>query len=715
MKWFYNLKIAAKLMVVFIAVGIMTAAVGYIGVATMSKINDMADQMYQKELLGISYTKEANIDLIYIDREERNMLLASTAAERGKRIANIDKLKAMMLDNLEKAKGLLSTEKEKNLFARLAQAWKERERVLQQVIALASNEDLARDSESTRLAMGLGRQKADLVDNLMTYVTNLKSDNAKAISDQTRQIYNASRNFTIALVLGGALVGLGLGIFIARSISKPLNKAVYMIQELSQGHLGERLKMDSKDEIGVMAATMDQFADDVQNVVVGSLRRIADGDITMDIASKDSRDEIAPALKQIVCLLRNLNAETDALIRASKDGRLDRRGQATQFKGAYRKLVEGVNETLDAVLAPINEAATVLEKIAARDLSVRVQGEYKGDHAKIKNALNTAVNNLDEALSQVGIAAEQFTSTAGQISAGSQALAQASSEQASSLEEVSSSLQEMASMAKQNAADADAARGLADGARASSGKGVDSMHRLSEAISKIKASSDATAKIVKTIDEIAFQTNLLALNAAVEAARAGDAGKGFAVVAEEVRNLAIRSAKAAKNTANLIQESVNSAEGGVRINQEVLKNLEEINEQVKKVGEVMAKIAAASEQQSQGVDQVNIAIEQMNMVTQQTAANSEESASAAEELSGQAEEMQSMVDSFQLTNVNGAKRRVEASTKRPAAKTASSPASIVHRAPVPGAAKPSNGRSSTNPKELIPFQDEVGQEALAEF
>jgi methyl-accepting chemotaxis protein len=707
MKWFYDLKIAAKLTVVFISVGIMTAAVGYIGVVTMSKVSDMADQLYHKELLGISYNKEAKIDLIYVDREARNMLLASTAAARGKCIADMDKFKTMMLDNLEKASGLLSTEEEKNLFAQLDQAWKEHDRVLQQVIALASNEDPARHSEATGLTTGLGRKNGDLIDSLMTSVTNLKSNNAKAISDQIRQIYNTSRDFIIALVLGTVLVGLGLGIFIARMVSRPLNKAVHMIQELSQGHLGERLKMDSKDELGVMAATMDRFADGMQNVVVGGLRRIADGDITIDIASKDSNDEIAPALNRIICLLRNLNAEVDALIRASKDGRLDRRGRAAQFKGAYRRLVESVNETLDIALAPINEAATVLEKIADRDLSVRVQGEYQGDHAKIKNALNTAVNNLDDALSQVALAADQFTSTAGQISAGSQALAQASSEQASSLEEVSSSLQHVY--------DADEARSLADGARASSGKGVDSMHRLSEAISKIKASSDATAKIVKTIDEIAFQTNLLALNAAVEAARAGDAGRGFAVVAEEVRNLAIRSAEAAKNTAKLIQESVNSAEAGVRINQEVLRNLEEINEQVKKVGEVMAKIAAASEQQSQGVDQVNIAIEQMNMITQQTAANSEESASAAEELSGQAEEMQSMVDSFQLTSFEGASGRVEASAKRPAVKTSSSPASVAHKTPMPGSAGPYNGRISTDPKELIPFQEEVGQEALAEF
>jgi methyl-accepting chemotaxis protein len=203
-------------------------------------------------------------------------------------------------------------------------------------------------------------------------------------------------------------------------------------------------------------------------------------------------------------------------------------------------------------------------------------------------------------------------------------------------------------MAVQNAASAKEARGLAEAARQSADAGVQSMRRLSSSIDKIKTSADSTSKILKTIDEIAFQTNLLALNAAVEAARAGDAGKGFAVVAEEVRNLAMRSAEAAKSTATLIEESVNNAGEGVTINQEALGKLEGIQAQVDQVNTVMNEIAASSEQQQQGVEQVNTAIEQLNQVTQQTAANSEESASASEELEAQAQEMDSLVRTFTL-------------------------------------------------------------------
>ena len=205
-------------------------------------------------------------------------------------------------------------------------------------------------------------------------------------------------------------------------------------------------------------------------------------------------------------------------------------------------------------------------------------------------------------------------------------------------------------MTKQNAINAREAKGIADQARGSADKGAQSMNPMSSAINQIKSSSTATAKIVKTIDEIAFQTNLLALNAAVEAARAGDAGKGFAVVAEEVRNLAMRSAEAARNTANLIEEAVKNSENGVAINVEVLKNFQEITERTNKVSQVVAEIAAASDQQDQGIGEVNKAVEQIDPAdpAQQNAANAEESASAAEEMSSQSEEMRSMVASFKL-------------------------------------------------------------------
>jgi methyl-accepting chemotaxis protein len=203
-------------------------------------------------------------------------------------------------------------------------------------------------------------------------------------------------------------------------------------------------------------------------------------------------------------------------------------------------------------------------------------------------------------------------------------------------------------MIKQTADNANQAKSLAGKANESASTGTDAMDRMSKAIQKIKESSDQTAKIVKTIDEIAMQTNLLALNAAVEAARAGDAGRGFAVVAEEVRNLAQRSAQAAKNTADMIGESVKNAEHGVKLAEEVSLSFVSIADGSRKVNDLINEIAVASQEQSQGIAQVNTAVAQMDKVTQQNAANSEESASAAEELNSQAEELQAMVLQFQI-------------------------------------------------------------------
>jgi methyl-accepting chemotaxis protein len=254
----------------------------------------------------------------------------------------------------------------------------------------------------------------------------------------------------------------------------------------------------------------------------------------------------------------------------------------------------------------------------------------------ITKPINAVIVGLSQGSDQVGSASQQ-------VAQSSQSMAEGASQQASSLEETSASLEEMASMTRQNAEGAKQANSMAMEAKNAADRGREAMRRMSEAIAAIKKSSDETAKILKTIDEIAFQTNLLALNAAVEAARAGDAGKGFAVVAEEVRNLAQRSAEAAKNTAGLIEGSQKNADNGVSVSMEVGKTLDEIAMAAQKVADLAAEVSSATNEQSQGIDQVNLAVAEMDKVTQSNAANSEEAASASEELSAQARELTDMV------------------------------------------------------------------------
>lgn len=254
----------------------------------------------------------------------------------------------------------------------------------------------------------------------------------------------------------------------------------------------------------------------------------------------------------------------------------------------------------------------------------------------INNVLGTVSSSLDEGSNQVASAASQ-------VSTASQSLAEGASEQAASLEETSSSLEEMASMTKRNAENAQKANDLAKGARHAADKGAADMQSMSSAMEAIKVSSDDIAKIIKTIDEIAFQTNILALNAAVEAARAGEAGMGFAVVADEVRNLAQRSAQAAKETAAKIEGAISKTAQGVDISQKVAATLNEIVTKARQVDELVAEVSSASREQSQGITQINTAVTQMDKVTQSNAASAEESAAAAEELNSQAEIMKESV------------------------------------------------------------------------
>jgi methyl-accepting chemotaxis protein len=283
-----------------------------------------------------------------------------------------------------------------------------------------------------------------------------------------------------------------------------------------------------------------------------------------------------------------------------------------------------------------NQAKTLLLIVAGVALAASV-GTWFFISGGIAGKIRRVVRQLTSG-------AEEVASVAQQISGSSESLASSSSQQAASMEETSASVEEMTSMIKRNASHADEAKTLADQATRSAQEGTDAMGKMSQAIDDIKKSSDQTAKIIKTIDDIAFQTNLLALNAAVEAARAGEAGKGFAVVAEEVRNLAQRSADAARDTSEMITTAVANSEKGVSISQEVGGFLTSISEGAEKVNTLIAEIASASGEQAEGIDQINQAISQMDQVTQTTAATAEESAAAASELSAQASEVMGTVE-----------------------------------------------------------------------
>ncbi len=308
---------------------------------------------------------------------------------------------------------------------------------------------------------------------------------------------------------------------------------------------------------------------------------------------------------------------------------------ADSAKALMDENVKSGKENSDSLNASIRVGITILSLASLIGIVVAAIASFWG-----VKSIEKVLKSVSSALSA---GADETASASSQVATASQTLAAGTSEQAASLEETSSSLEEMASMTKRNAENAQKTKELAGGARQAADTGVADMRSMIAAMSDIKASSDDIAKIVKSIDEIAFQTNILALNAAVEAARAGEAGAGFAVVADEVRNLAQRAAQAAKETASKIEGAIAKTTQGVQISEKVSKSLEDIATRIQQVDALVAEIASASTEQHQGIQQVNTAVAQIDKVTQSNASSAEETASASEELSSQAVAMRGSV------------------------------------------------------------------------
>nr|WP_320050193.1 Cache 3/Cache 2 fusion domain-containing protein [uncultured Desulfuromonas sp.] len=328
---------------------------------------------------------------------------------------------------------------------------------------------------------------------------------------------------------------------------------------------------------------------------------------------------------------------TAAMMTDLQNGQLDKRLNLKR-KDEIGDMAEVVDQFADNLQ---QEVVTAFEKLASGDFTFKAQGVIAIPLAQANAAMN-------ETMAQIRAFGEQIASGSNQISDTSQALSQGATEQASSLEEIAASLNESSAQTTANAENASVANQLTTSAKKAGETGSRHMEHMVQAMNDINASGEQIGKIIKTIDEIAFQTNLLALNAAVEAARAGQHGKGFAVVAEEVRNLAARSAKAAQETAALIEGSVEKTSNGTQIASQTAKALQEMVEEISKVSDLVGEIATASQEQAQGISQINIGVSQIDAVTQQNTASAEQSAAAAEQLSSQAEQLRTMLSRFTL-------------------------------------------------------------------
>ena len=395
------------------------------------------------------------------------------------------------------------------------------------------------------------------------------------------------------------------------------------------------------------------------DLVIGPLRTAADcvskiskGNMPPKITDEYAGDfnEIKNNLNTCIDAVNDLIKDSLALSGAACEGRLSVRADASRHSGDYKTIIEGFNGTLNAIIKPVEEAAACLSEMAEGNLDISVKGNYNGDHAKIKDSLNKTIDSINAILAQVSYSADQVNSGSRQVSDASQSLSQSATEAASSIEEISATMQEINSQTRQNAENAEQASKLSFETRGLAEGGNKKMSVMKKAMAEINDASNTVAKIIKTIDEIAFQTNLLALNAAVEAARAGKHGRGFTVVAEEVRNLSRKSAEAARVTAEMIKNSIQKAEFGNKVAEDTARSLEAIVSGTAKVTDLIGEISASANEQERSVNQINLGLTQIDQVTQQNTSTAEESAAASQELLSQSAELKNMLLKFRLKN-----------------------------------------------------------------
>jgi methyl-accepting chemotaxis protein len=388
--------------------------------------------------------------------------------------------------------------------------------------------------------------------------------------------------------------------------------------------------------------------------------QVADGDLSQleefsqIRAERSKNDRLIPAFIQMTETIREMADEVNRLTRAASEGQLETRGAVDKFKGYYRSVVEGINQTLDAIGAPLKETLQTLDRMAGNDYTCPMNSTYQGAFKQLADAVNRVQDTLNRTLREINISAEQIANGSKQVADGSDQVSQGATAQAASVEELSATIMQIAAQTRENAASAENANQVSLTAKTMAEQGNEQMQGMLQAMAEIRRSSEEISKIIKVIDEIAFQTNILALNAAIEAARAGQYGRGFAVVAQEVRNLAGRSADAAKETTNMIESSIKKVKDGTGITEAAAASLTQIVTGVSQATGLVGNIAAASEQQAVSIDQLTEGIDQVSRVVQANTATAEESAATCQELSGQAVVLKEMVNQFKLQEAAGA-------------------------------------------------------------
>ena len=482
-------------------------------------------------------------------------------------------------------------------------------------------------------------------------------------------------------IVSAVSISLIMGLLLYHTTNKPFIKVLKTINEIEKGHFAPRLNFSRKDEIGLVADSLDHFAENLQKNIVGSMRKISEGDFRIIITPQDEKDEISPTLNKIATTLNNLKSETDLFTRAYSEGKTDFAGNTDKFTGGYKEIVEGINKTVNEMVSVVRSGYITMQKLTEGDLTARMDNDLKGNYKRYKDYINNLGGSLHNVVAEVAAAIASTENASNEISSSVEEMAAGAEEQSQQISEVASAVEEMTRTILDNTHSATRAAETAkeSGIKAKQGgevvkETVAGMIKIADVVNKSAAtvaalgkSSDQIGEIVQVIDDIADQTNLLALNAAIEAARAGDQGRGFAVVADEVRKLAERTTKATKEIETMIKKIQKDTNDAVVSMKQGTKEVDKGRELAGKAGEVLgdiikgaeqtsdivAQVAAASEEQSSAAEQISKNIDAISTVTQQSAQGIQQIAQSSENLIKLTQNLENIVKKFHLNNSPG--------------------------------------------------------------
>ncbi|MEN4952614.1 methyl-accepting chemotaxis protein [Stenotrophomonas sp. TWI819] len=551
---------------------------------------------------------------------------------------------------------------------------------------------------------------------------------------------------------GVVLIVLALSWLIGNRITLPLRQATNVAESIARGKLDSRIGEQAHDEPGRLLESMARMQEQLHAVISGQremathhdagntsyrmdegafpgeyglmvhetntlvgahvqtmsevlsvVQRYAQGDLSADLTRyPGEKAQITATVDAVKQNLGNINGEIQRLASAAAAGDFSQRGDTARFNHDFRLMIANLNAMMQVSDENLGKLSQLLSAIAEGDLTARMDGDFKGVFATMRDDANATVAQLTQIVGQIQTAAGSINLSAGEIATGNSDLSRRTEQQAANLEETAASMEELTSTVRQNAEHARQANQLAIGAHSVASQGGSVVGEVVTTMAAIQTSSKKIAEIISVIDGIAFQTNILALNAAVEAARAGEQGRGFAVVASEVRTLAQRSAGAAKEIKGLIDDSVGKVAEGSQLVNQAGATMGEIVASVQRVTDIMAEISAASQEQSAGIDQVNQTVVQMDETTQQNAALVEEATAAARSMEEQATQLADAVAIFRLDNQVAA--AVSAVTARAGA--ALPPVRSAPR-PAPAAPRPV---AAAKPSRALPADDGNWQE-----